>query len=155
MTFTKCIVRSVFYRFFEKDRIFWRSIFFTQGDFCSELKSELNGKKIIRIGLVELEKHSFKVFTLISWFPRYRCTWVSCQPMILTVLGSVNTMVKTESSYCQLFSSFPSAKEGRFWQKSMLTPLKNLWTYPSARADRVMSHKLRLASHNLWRIVWK
>ena len=45
--------------------------------------------------------------------------------MILTLLGSVNTMVKREWNYHHLFLSYISEKEDMFWSKSGGTPLKN------------------------------
>ena len=45
--------------------------------------------------------------------------------MILTLLGSVNTMVKREWNYHHLFLSYISEKEDMFWSKSGGTPLND------------------------------
>ena len=112
--------RSMSYNF-----LYSRKRLLRQTNYCVKLNSKSNGKKISQIGLRELEKHSFCQLHFDQLIARRRCTWVSCKPMIRKVFGSVNMMVKTESTHHKRMSpNLMFAEEGWFWPKSMLTPLK-------------------------------
>ena len=112
--------RSMSYNF-----LYSRKRLLRQTNYCVKLNSKSNGKKISQIGLRELEKHSFCQLHFDQLVARRRCTWVSCKPMIRKVFGSVNMMVKTESTHHKRMSpNLMFVVEGWFWPKSTLTPLR-------------------------------
>ena len=112
--------RSMSYNF-----VYSRKRLLRQTNYCVKLNSKSNGKKISQIGLRELEKHSFCQLHFDQLIARRRCTWVSCKPMIRKVFGSVNMMVKTESTHHKRMSpNLMFAEEGWFWPKSTLIPLR-------------------------------
>ena len=105
--------RSMSYNF-----LYSRKRLLRQTNYCVKLNSKSNGKKISQIGLRELEKHSFCQLHFDQLIARRRCTWVSCKPMIRKVFGSVNMMVKTESTHHKRMSpNLMFAEEGWFWPK--------------------------------------
>ena len=114
--------RSMSYNF-----LYSRKGLLRQTNYCVKLNSKSNGKKISQIGLRELEKHSFCQLHFDQLIARRRCTWVCCKPMIRKVFGSVNMMVKTESTHHKRMSpNLMFAEEGWFWPKLPGTPLRAL-----------------------------
>ena len=112
--------RSMSYNF-----LYSRKRLLRQTNYCVKLNSKSNGKKISQIALRELEKHSFCQLHFDQLIARRRCTWVSCKPMIRKVFGSVNMMVKTESTHHKRMSpNLMFAEEGWFWPKLPGTPLR-------------------------------
>ena len=78
------------------------------------------------IRFTELENERFENSYLVSRQRALvvsRCTLVSCQYIFIVLLASVNTMVKTDSIYDQLFSNVTKINKAMFWTKLPGTPL--------------------------------